>query len=94
MGTEIAKVDAVRRGGRKSRMWTRIADGDGAGEPYTWAMTDTSATTHSLDETAARALTQDVVAALPKVVLHDHLCLLYTSPSPRDVEESRMPSSA
>ena len=26
---------------------------------------------------------------------HTHLdCLLYTSPSPRDVEESRMPSSA
>ena len=24
----------------------------------------------------------------------DSLCLLYTSPSPRDVEESRMPSSA
>ena len=24
----------------------------------------------------------------------DHSCLLYTSPSPRDVEESRMPSSA
>ena len=24
----------------------------------------------------------------------DQLCLLYTSPSPRDVEESRMPSSA
>ena len=23
-----------------------------------------------------------------------YLCLLYTSPSPRDVEESRMPSSA
>ena len=23
-----------------------------------------------------------------------HFCLLYTSPSPRDVEESRMPSSA
>ena len=27
-------------------------------------------------------------------VRHDDLCLLYTSPSPRDVEESRMPSSA
>ena len=32
-------------------------------------------------------------------ILHDDLgqlltCLLYTSPSPRDVEESRMPSSA
>ena len=25
---------------------------------------------------------------------HDYNCLLYTSPSPRDVEESRMPSSA
>ena len=24
----------------------------------------------------------------------DNCCLLYTSPSPRDVEESRMPSSA
>ena len=27
-------------------------------------------------------------------VLSDTGCLLYTSPSPRDVEESRMPSSA
>ena len=24
----------------------------------------------------------------------NYICLLYTSPSPRDVEESRMPSSA
>ena len=29
-----------------------------------------------------------------KEVHHDIICLLYTSPSPRDVEESRMPSSA
>ena len=28
-----------------------------------------------------------------KIILRRH-CLLYTSPSPRDVEESRMPSSA
>ena len=27
-------------------------------------------------------------------VEYDSACLLYTSPSPRDVEESRMPSSA
>ena len=27
-------------------------------------------------------------------VIHYGICLLYTSPSPRDVEESRMPSSA
>ena len=29
-----------------------------------------------------------------EVVGSDDFCLLYTSPSPRDVEESRMPSSA
>ena len=29
-----------------------------------------------------------------KEALNEHPCLLYTSPSPRDVEESRMPSSA
>ena len=28
------------------------------------------------------------------LVAQFRLCLLYTSPSPRDVEESRMPSSA
>ena len=28
------------------------------------------------------------------LISRDYLCLLYTSPSPRDVEESRMPSSA
>ena len=27
-------------------------------------------------------------------ILHRHACLLYTSPSPRDRQKSRMPSSA
>ena len=27
-------------------------------------------------------------------IIEGNICLLYTSPSPRDVEESRMPSSA
>ena len=31
---------------------------------------------------------------LPMLEKLSHGCLLYTSPSPRDVEESRMPSSA
>ena len=31
---------------------------------------------------------------IPGTYVQDTLCLLYTSPSPRDVEESRMPSSA
>ena len=29
-----------------------------------------------------------------KSIAFSYFCLLYTSPSPRDVEESRMPSSA
>ena len=34
-------------------------------------------------------------ATYPQVAIGSrHICLLYTSPSPRDVEESRMPSSA
>ena len=31
---------------------------------------------------------------LPFAVTHDYACLLYTSPSPRDRQKSRMPSSA
>ena len=35
-------------------------------------------------------------SGIPKKYIKDlkDICLLYTSPSPRDVEESRMPSSA
>jgi len=33
-------------------------------------------------------------AIIALTLRYDRLCLLYTSPSPRDVEESRMPSSA
>ena len=42
-------------------------------------------------------LSIDQIAALSKAKGLDGICitcLLYTSPSPRDVEESRMPSSA
>ena len=42
---------------------------------------------HSLGP-AAHAMTDDALYELVDI------CLLYTSPSPRDVEESRMPSSA
>ena len=34
------------------------------------------------------------IVVLGALVVLGSLCLLYTSPSPRDVEESRMPSSA
>ena len=38
------------------------------------------------------ALVQGAMPEMPK--MPSSTCLLYTSPSPRDVEESRMPSSA
>ena len=34
------------------------------------------------------------VGSIPSTIPASNTCLLYTSPSPRDVEESRMPSSA
>ena len=41
---------------------------------------------------ACVSVNEEVIHGIPgKRVIH---CLLYTSPSPRDVEESRMPSSA
>ena len=36
----------------------------------------------------------DLTCRLAQGALRDSNCLLYTSPSPRDVEEYRMPSSA
>ena len=48
----------------------------------------------------AKALVNDIratmkaIKSMPKVKASSTFCLLYTSPSPRDVEESRMPSSA
>ena len=38
-----------------------------------------------------KAITLDKIMVCPDTI---KTCLLYTSPSPRDVEESRMPSSA
>ena len=40
------------------------------------------------------ALVQSLVPANSLLDPTVYICLLYTSPSPRDVEESRMPSSA
>ena len=37
---------------------------------------------------------EDIDILADELNLDFHTCLLYTSPSPRDVEESRMPSSA
>ena len=39
-------------------------------------------------------LAAEIIAHVKDANNKHHDCLLYTSPSPRDVEESRMPSSA
>ena len=44
------------------------------------------------DESELRTLAKDPVRE--EELLHGPACLLYTSPSPRDTERSRMPSSA
>ena len=36
----------------------------------------------------------EIISSKNMTTKRDLACLLYTSPSPRDVEESRMPSSA
>ena len=44
---------------------------------------------------ASKSAPSDVALAdIPPVALEAYLCLLYTSPSPRDRQKSRMPSSA
>ena len=37
---------------------------------------------------------EQAYAQMKRKMAMEEICLLYTSPSPRDVEESRMPSSA
>ena len=43
---------------------------------------------------AADAMAKKYAISVTPIVADSSTCLLYTSPSPRDVEESRMPSSA
>ena len=47
--------------------------------------------TESLSIPNQKLILREKAMSLPE---WDNSCLLYTSPSPRDVEESRMPSSA
>ena len=55
------------------------------------AMVDAAIGGHFCNAPAGAAA---AVAARPGYRSHPHTCLLYTSPSPRDRQKSRMPSSA
>ena len=54
---------------------------------------DSSAASEDLFDTARRRL-ESAIGTLSVLDLLDETCLLYTSPSPRDRQKSRMPSSA
>ena len=50
--------------------------------------------TRGLPTMARLQVADNTGAKIAQLINVRKLCLLYTSPSPRDVEESRMPSSA
>ena len=54
----------------------------------------TSGATHLLPVVCLPTPDESTPWGFARVGAHRRACLLYTSPSPRDVEESRMPSSA
>ena len=75
------------------RFWRRVLrDRElGLGEAYQEGWWDAI----RVDEFLVRVLTADLRSAIrasPALLLN--ICLLYTSPSPRDKRQSRMPSSA
>ena len=47
-----------------------------------------------IDKITILEIKKEKISNKEKLMEVDKDCLLYTSPSPRDVEESRMPSSA
>ena len=68
-----------------------------AGSLGIWTADVYQAATHEGDtvvDTVVLQLQLDLVESAGRAMVPVYVCLLYTSPSPRDVEESRMPSSA
>ena len=69
--------------------------GSGTGSIITWPVELTSTDPNAEDNiNALPAGYLKCDGTIYKADDYPQLCLLYTSPSPRDVEESRMPSSA
>ena len=69
---------------------TGAASGLGRASAYALADAGAQVTVFDLNEEAGRAVATDIGGQFCRV----DVCLLYTSPSPRDLSTSRMPSSA
>ena len=59
-----------------------------------WDFVDSGLADKIVPELPALRLEQDPIHRHKEVLSHTIACLLYTSPSPRDKRQSRMPSSA
>ena len=73
------------------------AEGTDCGEQPQDQEDQTAPTVSTLEElqaAIAAAKDGDTIAISEEITLDAVTCLLYTSPSPRDAHESRMPSSA
>ena len=67
----------------------------GADKVLVYARFDDSTKDFPIDTSFAQVgIVKNPTAVGTDITYTDNTCLLYTSPSPRDVEESRMPSSA
>ena len=105
LGEEISPqgncwLAAIRVDATGSVVWSRIIEGAGL-----YTNSGTLHTVLDVDETMRLLVERDLYTTNPSVLeAHPHLefgalrmihiCLLYTSPSPRDTRRSRMPSSA
>ena len=71
------------------------ADIEGIAKPVSgWVKTSQSATSVAGDGAEAVAQANTYPGNIATLILPANTCLLYTSPSPRDKRQSRMPSSA
>ena len=87
-GFELKRVQNTSTDNDKSPSIVPKVDEDGAG--YVTASGSYFGQYVDMEGTAAKD-NQELIKKYRGMAEH---CLLYTSPSPRDVEESRMPSSA
>ena len=86
--TEKAKTYLQQRKPKDGYVKLGVNGGGCAGFSYEWDTTD---------EVGDGKLVDDILVVDPMTELYiigSTICLLYTSPSPRDRQKSRMPSSA
>ena len=96
----MIKIEAVVRPERVNVVVDALVDAGCGG--YHVSNVTGKGTQQGVEVFTGRGATTTTRAALPKTVIttvvaddmKDAVCLLYTSPSPRDKRQSRMPSSA